>query len=126
MKLGEIYLWETDQAKGHESRDKYHLYIRDATWRTQAHTFLFINKSDYGGDYRVTKADYDFFTLKESYVSCGSIVTYTDQKLADFKPEYKGRLSIKHLKELHDAVAASETLEGWKINMICDVIRPLL
>jgi hypothetical protein len=27
MRLGEIYLWETDQAQGHEKRRKYHIFI---------------------------------------------------------------------------------------------------
>jgi hypothetical protein len=68
MQLGDIFLWNTDQAAGHASRNKYHVYICEGDWRA-GHTFLFISKADYGCDYPILKSDYDFFPLEKSFVN---------------------------------------------------------
>lgn len=65
MQVGEIYFWDTNKAKGHDSRDKYHLYIGECQWE-DGHAFLFINKANYGGDFPLAKKDYEFFRSKQA------------------------------------------------------------
>jgi hypothetical protein len=125
MNVGEIFYWVTDQAKGHESRPKYHLYICEGDWE-EDNTFLFISKADYGGDYKIKKADYPFFELDESYISCGSIVTYSDDRLSKFDQKPLGKLSKQHLGELHQAILDSDTMEGRLIKRVCNAIRPAI
>lgn len=122
MKLGDIYVWTTDQAIGYAQRRKYHMYVGDAGWRQSGHAFLFISKADYGGDYLITKNDYPFFPLEQSYVSCGNIVVYADADLDNFNPEYCGRLSKAHMIELRDVVSVSEVMEQWQINLVCNCL----
>ena len=122
MNLGEVYYWVTDQAIGHVARPKYHLYICPSDGM-EDNTFLFISKSDYGGDYKILKRDYDFFELEESFVSCGSIVTYTDDRLARFEKNPVGSLSDLHLKELYRAVLDSEVMETRHIKRVCNALK---
>lgn len=122
MILGEIYRWDTDQAIGHVLRRKYHIYLGEAGWRVDGHAFLFISSADYGGDYPLSKVDYPFFTNPLSYVSCNGIVSYSDAELAFADPQLMGSLSPLHLAALRNAVAASETMEGWQINLVCNFL----
>lgn len=122
MKLGEIYVWVTDQVRGREDRRKYHVYLCEAGWRAEGHAFLFINSSDYGGDYPISNADYPFLTQEISFVGC-YIETYTEEKLAAIGPKLCGVLSDKHLIELRDAIASSDTMEQWQINLACEALR---
>lgn len=57
MKLGEIYVWETEKAKGHDSRRKYHVFICEADSLGE-NTFLFISRNDFFDDYEIAKRDY--------------------------------------------------------------------
>jgi hypothetical protein len=125
MKLGEIYVWDTPKAAGHESRRKYHVYVCPADWR-DGHTFLFVSKADYGGDFAISNKDYPFFPLPTSYISCGSIVCYEDAELAAVKPKLEGQLSKEHMTALYHAIAASETMEQWKILRVCNALKVVL
>ena len=119
MKTGDIFFWETDQAIGHPRRNKYHVYICAADWRTQSHTFLFISSADYGGDYKILRTDYPFLQREESYISCNGIVSYTDDELQYAKVVHKGKIRDTHLRELREAIASSDTMEQWQINLVC-------
>lgn len=125
MKPGDIFYWTTDQAIGFLARPKYHVYICAGDW-AEDNTFLFISKADYGGDYKIKKADYPFFELDESFVSCGRIVTYNDERLAEFDQNPKGTLSKKHLGELYTAILDSETMEARHITRVCNALRPAI
>jgi hypothetical protein len=122
MKLGEIYVWDTDKAVGHDSRKKYHVFICPADWR-EGHTFLFISKADYGGDFAISNDDYKFLPIPVSYVSCTSIVCYTDQELADCKSQLVGQLLVEHMKALFNAVQGSEIMEQRNILRVCNALR---
>lgn len=122
MKLGEIYLWETSKAAGYQSRPKYHVYICEADWR-EGHTFLFVSKADYGGDFAIKNNDYPFLPLAVSYISCGSVVCYTDDEISAVKPKLKGQLSAAHIRALFNSVAASETMESWQIKRVCNALK---
>lgn len=127
MITGEIYYWITNRALGHDARPKYHVYLSEADWHEEGYAFLFINKSNnYGGDYEIQKADYEFFTLPYSYISCGDLVFYTDADLALCSPELKGRVANSHLAELYHAILASETMVEWKIRLACQALKDFL
>jgi hypothetical protein len=123
MQVGDIFFWTTDQAAGHAARDKYHVYICPADWRA-GHTFLFISKLNYGCDYEILKADYDFFPLERSYVSCSSIVHYDDKELQAFPQQPLGRLSLKHQKELRAAILAGGAMVMWETHRVCNALPP--
>ena len=120
MLVGEIYFWDTNKAKGHDSRDKYHLYICESQW-DDGHAFLFINKTDYGGDFALSKTDYPFFPLQTSYISLSGIIPYTDQELTT--AVLKGRLTKAHMQALFNAVAASNTMVERETLLIGNALK---
>lgn len=122
MLVGEIYFWNTDKAKGHDSRDKYHLYIGESQWDS-GHAFLFISKADYGGDFVLAQSDYKFFPLATSYVSLSGIVSYTDQEIAAAAPELKGRLTSAHMQNLFNAVAGCKTMTPREILLVGNALK---
>ena len=122
MQLGDIFLWNTNQAAGHNLRDKYHVYICEGDWRA-GNTFLFISKQNYGCDYPIRKADYPFFPLEVSYISCTNIIHYDNQELAAFDHRTPlGRLSKQHLKELSEAIIAGGAMVEWEMQRVCNAI----
>ncbi|MGH6714141.1 MAG: hypothetical protein ACREEK_34940 [Bradyrhizobium sp.] len=121
MQVGDIFLWNTDQAAGHAARDKYHVYICESDWRV-GHTFLFISKANYGCDYEILKSDYTFFPLDRSYISCTGIIHYDDAELAAFPQQALGRLSRKHLLELSAAIQAGGAMVEWEMQRVCNAI----
>jgi len=122
MKVGDVYLFETDKALGFDSRKKYHVFICAGDWLVD-HTFLFLSKADYGGDFAITRETYPFLTLDVSFISCGSIVTYSDDELVASAPRRVGRLTQADVRALHDAIAASQTMEGRHILRLCKALR---
>ncbi len=120
MILGAVYKWETAKAKGHITRDKFHVFICEGDWE-EGHTFLFISSDDFGGDYRLTNPPYEFLTKPESFVSCSSIVSYSEDELKLMgKPV--GQLSKQHLIELHKAIANSDTMVGRHQKRCCNAL----
>ncbi len=122
MQLGDILYFETNKALGHESRPKYHVYISLGDWRLDGHVFLFINKSDYGSDYKILKVDYSFFELDYSFVGCGGVITYSAHELQSMSPQFKGRLSTEHIKQLYKCVQDSDRMTGHEIRFVCNSI----
>lgn len=121
MKLGEIYFWETTQAVGHSVRSKYHIFICEEDAQGE-HTFLFISSSDYGGDFKITKADYAFLT-HDSYISLGRPVYYTTADLAGLNAKVTGQLTRAHLQELFNFVQGSQIMEGKDIKRVCNALK---
>ena len=121
MNVGDIFVWETDRAIGYVSRTKYHIFVCEADWRSD-NTFLFINSKDYGRDFCIRRAVYSFLSY-DSFVSCGSVVSYSDDELNSISPTPIGRLSIDDIRALHDAIAASEKMEARQIKRICNALR---
>ena len=121
--LGTVYFWNTDKADGHEWRWKYHVYLGEADWPDEGRVFLFINKSDYGGDFRIEKKDYDFLSLDHSFIGCGSRVIYSDAEIKAAGAQHKGCISKEHLRQLYSAVAASETMERRQIKQVCALLK---
>ena len=126
MNTGDIFVWETDRAKGYELRRKYHMYIGEAGWRDDGHAFLFISSTDYGGDFKILQSDYSFLAKEHSYISCGSIVVYPVDELSSYAPVRVGRLRAADAHTLHSSLAASDTMEQWQIRLCCDAIAQLI
>jgi hypothetical protein len=126
MKIGDIYIWETDRAKGHNLRRKFHLYIGEAGWRDDGHAFLFISSNDYGGDFQIFQTDYNFLTKENSYISCNGIVVYPVSELERVAPIKVGTLRTADAANLHAAIAGSETMEQWQIRLCCDAVAHLI
>lgn len=126
MKVGSVYKWVTTKAKGYDERTKYHVFICEGDWQ-DGHTFLFISSEDIdvGGDYQITKPPYDFLTKPISFISCSSIVTYTEEELAAMGDPI-GQLSVEHLTELHQALANSDTMTAKHIKRCCNAIMDAL
>jgi hypothetical protein len=119
MQLGEVYLWETDQAQGKEKRRKYHIFIR----RSDEHEniFLFINTMDWYKDYQILQKDYNFLSY-DSFVGCNSIVCYTDVQIKSAAPMLVGQILRPHLKELRDAIIAAETMPMGHATIVCGAL----
>lgn len=122
MQLGDIYFWETNKAIGHDSRPKYHLFIREPDWNFD-HTFLFINKADYGGDFPISNKDYPFFPLETSYVDLGSSVGYTDDELKSANPTHKGTLTKPHLQGIYNSILAGGKMTRGEEKFVCEALR---
>lgn len=121
MRLGDVFYWESDQAAGHNRRNKYHVYICEGNWKHQGHIFLFISKSNAIRGYRITNPPYSFLRLPESYVSCNSIVAYDDVSPSRIG-HCLGALAKEHLRELRAAVAQSDVMEIDAAKLVCDAI----
>ena len=87
---------------------------------------MFISKADYGGDFKITKLDCPFLDLDVNYISCSSLVFYSDEKLASFAKKPVGRLSSDQLKKLYNALLASDTMEVWQISRACNALKAVL
>ena len=122
MKLGDIYYWNTEKVAGRDSRFKYHLFICEPVWPLD-HAFLFINSTNYGGDYAIQKADYPFFTNDTSYVDVGGAICYSDQELKDASPDRKGQMSNTHLQNLFHWILESGKMPGREEKIVCNALR---
>lgn len=126
MKLGQVFYFVTDKAKGYPSRPKFHVYLCESNWQADGRSFLFISKANYDNDYLIRKADYPFLTLDISYITCGNITTYSEAEFRSANPRLVGAIYKSHLAELYHQIAASETMEGWQIKMVCGVLKNCL
>jgi hypothetical protein len=121
MNLGDIFYWVTEKAIGHDQRPKYHIYICPPDgW--DENTFLLINKSPWGDELKITKADYPFLEY-DSYVGCNSVVCYSDAELAKFDNKPVGQLSNQHLKDLFNILATPHTMERVQANRLCNALK---
>lgn len=126
MNIGDIYLWETDRAKGHALRRKFHMYVGEAGWKDDGHAFLFISSNDYGGDFKILQSDYAFLTKEFSYISCNGIVVYPASEINGYAPIKVGSLRPADAAALHSALAGSDTMEQWQIHLCCGAVARLI
>lgn len=125
MKLGEVFVWETDKAIGHDLRKKLHIYICQEDG-FNGHTFLFISSTYYDGDFEIKKSDYDEFLDHDSFVSLGRIIVYSTSELKAFSPKPVGKIRTDHLQQLFHAVQGSPTMEGRDIKRVCNALKVVL
>jgi len=121
MKLGQVFYWVTEKAKGHDTRPKFHIFICAADgW--DEHTFLLINKSPWGDEIQIPKAEYDFLDY-DSYIGCNGVVSYSDSELKAFDQNPVGEISKKHLQELFNLLADPEVMERKQANRLCNALK---
>lgn len=123
MKCGDIFLFNTEKAKGHPTRLKFHLFVCEGDWSTDGSVFLFVSSENFYKDYRILNPPYVFLTKPDSFVACGNIVSYSDGELAKAGAQIVGRIADEHLAELADAIADSDTMEAGHIRLVVGAIR---
>jgi hypothetical protein len=121
MNLGDVFYWVTEKAIGHDSRPKYHIYICAADARDD-NTFLLINKSPWGDELKITKADYPFLDY-DSYIGCNGVVTYTDAELAALDKSPVGQIRQEHLKSLFNILADPLAMEVMQAKRLCNALK---
>ncbi len=121
MKLGDVFYWVTEKAIGHDSRAKYHIYICDAdAW--DDNTFLLINKSPWGDELKITKANYPFLDY-DSYIGCNGVVTYTDAELVALDKNPVGQIRQDDLKALFNILADPLAMEAKQAKRLCNALK---
>lgn len=125
MKLGQIYVWETDRAQGHARRRKFHIYICEHD-NGEGSAFLYINSAEWYKDYPIAQANYPDFLVHDSFVGCNAITTYTAAQLTAINPQLVGQLSAEDMKGLRDAIIAAETMEQQDANCVCKALAAAL
>lgn len=121
MNVGDIFVWETDRAIGYDSRRKFQIFVCPGDW-WRDNTFLFINSKGYHGDCAIQQAVYSFLSY-DSFVSCGSVVCYSDDELKAASPRFVGRLFAGDIRAIHAAILASERMEKRHIKRVCNALR---
>lgn len=115
MAVGEVFFFVTDQATGHDRRDKYHILIDVCDGPPQEYVFMFISSDDYGNDFPITVKDCPVLGY-DSFVSCGKLVRYDYNELMSLKIKpSKVTLKPEFLKSLHDHLNGHEVLSGREI-----------
>ena len=122
MRTGEIYYWNTTKARGHDLRQKYHIFICDSDWQ-EDNTFLFISTQEYFKDFKITRSDWVEMPKEESFVGCASPAFYTDAELQLYKIERSGTLTVECMRRLALHVQNSETLERRYISRITNALH---
>ncbi|MEZ5787855.1 MAG: hypothetical protein R3D62_15585 [Xanthobacteraceae bacterium] len=125
MNLGDVYIWETESVQGHDKRKKRHVFICPED-SDDANIFLFINKQDWYGDYKILKSNYEQFLEYDSFVGCNSIVTYTSDYLRNVSIQLVGQITNQDLKGIRDAIIAAETMERRHANKVCKALAAAL
>lgn len=122
MLVGEIYKWTTNKAKGHGTRDKYHIFICEHG--VYQNIFLFVNTANYHQDYLITQLEYPCFTKPESFIGCEDVVCYENQEISHLSPtDCLGQLTPDFMAKLSAHLANSETMEGKLINIVCGALN---
>lgn len=117
-RLGDVFRFSTAKARGHDSRNKFHVAIDLGTG-----TFLFINSDPFEGAMRITRADWPEMPKNESYISLSSTIRYTRADLTGVDIEPAGRLTDDCLRRLEEEVASSLTLTIQEIDSVLLALR---
>lgn len=123
MKLGEVYIWETEQVTGFEKRKKRHIYVYS---EGGMHVFLFINTADYYKDHKLAQANYAAFLDYDSFVGGNSVVAYSEASFKKLNLQPVGQISAQDLKAVRDAIIEAETMERREAAKVCAVLAAAL
>ena len=126
MKTGSIYKFVTAKARGHVTREKYHIFIdKDQNGKS---VFLFINSENYFNEgFELKKSDYSFFSNPASFIGCTSTVSYTTQDIQNISEKNcVGVLKKEHIEKLENHILNSEVLELGEIKFICAALRNIM
>ncbi|RTL96169.1 hypothetical protein EJV44_11360 [Ancylobacter aquaticus] len=128
MKLGDVVRFTSDQAIGHDLREKMHVFI----CRTEHHrapeeyAFLFISKANHSFCYPIAQVDYPEFLQYDSFISCGNLVFYSRQYLLDAKMKREGALTREHLVALRNHLADHDVMVIWQASLACGALAVAL
>ncbi|MBG6208371.1 hypothetical protein IWQ49_003031 [Labrenzia sp. EL_126] len=128
MQLGDVIKFTSDQAIGHDARDKYHIFIcRTDNFRApDEYAFLFISSSNFSDCFPIQKCDYDDMLEYDSFVSCGNLVFYSADYLRTAKPKKFGAINTEHLVALHSHLCDHEVMVQWQITITCNALASVL
>lgn len=122
MKLGDVVRFTSDQAIGHDLREKMHVFLcrTDHFRAPDQYAFLFISKADHSGCcFRISQADYPAFLFYDSFISCSNLVFYSHDYLVNAKVKIVGAIDRRHLIALRHHLADHDVMEQWQINVAC-------
>lgn len=123
MKLGEVFIWETQQVKGFEKRKKRHIYVYS---EGGMHVFLFINSAEYWCDHKILKANYDDFLDYDSYVGGNGVAAYSNDYIKALNLQPVGQITPEDLKKIRDAIIKAETMEQREAVKVCAALAAAL
>ena len=127
MAVGDVFLFVTTHAKGHDKREKLHIFLGTTDhFRAPAeYAFLFISSANYDQCFPISFADYGEFLKYDSFISCGNLVFYSADELKEISPKKVGSISHAHLGKLREHLADHEVMVGWQITVVCEAIDKL-
>jgi hypothetical protein len=116
MAVGEVFFFETDQATGYETRDKFQILIDVNPGPPQEYIFMFISSDDLSGtDFPISVKECPVLKY-DSYVSCGKLVRYDYNQLVELKIKKSTvTLSPEFLRRIHDHLDGHDVLAGREI-----------
>lgn len=126
MTPGEVFFFESDQAEGYAARGKFHVYLglTDHFRAPNEHSFLFVSSANYDNCFPLSQADYGFLD-RDSFISCGKLVYYSDGYLQQRNLRAVGKISKAHLAALRAHLAGHEVMVEWEIQVACRVLDAL-
>lgn len=124
MQLGDVIKFTSNQAMGHDSRDKFHIFIckTDHFRAPNEYAFLFISSSNFSNCFQILKNDYDEMLEHDSFISCSNLVFYSEDYLRNVKLTKVGAMNTDHLAALHGHLCDHEFLVQWQITITCNAL----
>ena len=118
MIIGGIYKWATQRARGHQSREKYHIFISETS--SSRNVFLFVNSINYYDEgFELKNNDYPCFPKASSFIGCTSVVIYNNSEISHLSDnDCLAVLSDTHKQALANHISQSEVMEQRHINLI--------
>lgn len=128
MKLGDVVRFTSDQAIGHDLRQKMHVFIcqTDHFRAPDEYAFLFISKADHSGCFPIAQADYPTFLEYDSFISSGNLVFYSRKYLLDARMKPEGSIKREHLVSLRNHLADHDVMEIWQANVACGALAAIV
>lgn len=128
MNLGDVIRFTSDQAIGHDLREKMHVYIckTDDHRAPDEYAFLFISKANHSDCYPIAQAEYPEFLQYDSFISCGNLVFYSRPYLIKAKCKREGTIKKEHLIALRNHLADHDALAIWQAKVACGALAAAL
>ena len=127
MQTGEVYKWATTQARSHQTRNKYHIFICEHP--IHQNVFLFINSENLFNqhDFEIVKSDCPFLPNPSSFISCTNIVCYEHREIIHLVPSTcVGQLTVDCMTRLASHLAGSHTMASGEINIVCSALNAVI
>ena len=120
MKTGYVYGFFSEEST--PKKYKWHICIDP-----DQNSFLYINSEPYfSSEMQITKQDWPEMKEEVSYISCVTLIDYTDAQMGKYKIKDRGSLSKDCIDELYEFIDNSVTMEQDDIDDICISLGPLI